>query len=341
MIFSRDMGVDLGTATSQIILKGKGIVSREPSVVAIDKNTGRLLKIGMAAQRMLGRTPGNIVAIHPIRAGVISDSDMTERMLREFIRKMSSFSLFKPRLILSIPSGITEVEERATYSAAMNAGARKVYFVEEPVAAALGAGLDISQAEGNLIVDIGAGTTDVAVLSLGGVVQCKSIKVAGDAFDDAVVKYIRRKHSVLIGETTAEELKTTIGCVFPRAEATRVEVKGRCLLTGLPRLVSIDSNEMIEAFSEVTDRILEAIHSVLENTPPELVADISDNGITLTGGGSQIWGIDKLIESSTSIATRIADDAPMCVAYGISKSLDWIGDLQDGPLKLSRRNAMR
>lgn len=341
MIFGRDIGIDLGTATVIVSVKGKGVVTREPSVVAMDKNTGRLLKVGMAAQRMLGRTPGNIVAIKPLRAGVISDYDMTERLLRELLRKVNSFSLFKPLVVISVPSGITEVEERAVIDAALQAGARKVFLVEEPVAAALGAGLDISKPEGHMIVDIGAGTTDIAVISLSGVVESDSTIAAGEAFNDAIVKYVRKKHNVLIGDTTAEEIKKNIGCVFPRPETSYMEVKGRDLLTGLPRVISISSSEMIEAFEEVSSQILESIHQMLETIPPELVSDISDNGIVLTGGGSLVWGMDKLIESSTSISTRIADDAEMCVAYGINKSLDWVNDMQDGPINIARRKQMR
>lgn len=341
MIFGRDIGIDLGTATVVLVARGRGIVTREPSVVAMDRNTGHILKVGVAAERMLGRTPGNIAAIHPLSGGVISDFDMTERMIRELIRKVISFSLVKPRVMISVPSGITEVEERAVIDAAISAGARKVYLIEEPVAAAIGAGLDISKAEGNFVVDIGAGTTDVAVLSLSGVVQSESIKMAGDAFDEAIIKYIRKKHSLLIGKTTAEELKKSIGCVFPKPEETGVEVKGRCLMTGLPRMVSVSSSEMIEAFDEVSEQIIEAIHRVLEATPPELVADISENGIVLTGGGAMLWGFDRLIESSTSIKTRTADDAEMCVAYGINKSLALIGEMQDGPLNLARRKQLR
>lgn len=340
MIFGRDIGIDLGTTTVLVFIKGKGIVLREPSVVAMDKNTGRLLKIGEEAQRMLGRTPGNIVAIRPLREGVISDYDMTARMLREIIRKVTSFSLFKPRLLICVPSGITEVEERAVIDAGEQAGARKVYLIEEPVAAAIGAGIDITQPDGHMVADIGGGTTDIAVISLSGVVESESIKVAGDAFDEALVKYVRRKHNVLIGDNTAEDLKKSIGCVFPRPEMSSVEVKGRCLMTGLPRLVTISSNDMIEAFEEVSERIMETIHQVLENTPPELVADISDNGIVMTGGGSLIWGFDKLVESRTSIKTHVADDAVSCVAYGTGKALDWVKDMQDGTINLSRRRQM-
>ena len=340
MVFGRDIGIDLGTATVLVFIRGKGIVLREPSVVAMDKNTGRLLKVGEEAQRMLGRTPGNIVAIRPLREGVISDYDMTERMLREIIRKVTTFSLFKPRLVICVPSGITEVEERAVIDAGIQAGARKVFLIEEPVAAAIGAGLDISRPEGHMVVDVGGGTTDVAVIALSGVVTSESIKIAGDSFDEALIKYIKRRHNVLIGENTSEELKRTIGCVFPRPEIETVEVKGRCLMTGLPRMVSINSNDMIEAFEEVSERILETIHQVLESTPPELVADISNNGIVMTGGGSLIWGFDKLVESRTSIETHIADDAISCVAYGTGKTLDWVSDMQDGTINLSRRRQM-
>ena len=244
---AKDIGIDLGTASVLIYIKGQGIVLNEPSVVAMDKNTGKLLKVGADAQAMLGRTPGNIVAIRPLRDGVISDYDMTERMLKEFIHKVNGFQLFKPRVIICVPSGITEVEERAVIDAGIQAGARSVYLIEEPVAAAIGAGIDIAKPDGHLIIDIG-GTTDIAVISLSGVVESASIKVAGDMFNEAVVKYIRRKHNVLIGERTAEELKIQIGCVYPQEEEQTVEVKGRCLMTGLPKVFSVSSSEMIEAF---------------------------------------------------------------------------------------------
>jgi rod shape-determining protein MreB len=341
MIITRDIGIDLGTATVLVAIKGKGIVTREPSVVAMDKNTGKLLKVGMAAQRMLGRTPGNIVAIKPISAGVISDCDMTERMLKELVNKVTSFSLIKPRILISVPSGITEVEERAVIDAGMQAGARKVYLIEEPVAAAIGAGLDISKPEGHMIIDIGAGTTDIAVVSLSGVVQSESLKIAGDAFDAAIIKYVRRKHNVLIGDVTAEELKKSIGCVLPRPDIAPIEVKGRCLMTGLPRLVSINALEMEDAFNEVVEQILEAVQQVLENTPPELVADVSENGITVTGGGSQIWGLDQIIAERTSIPTRVADDPELCVAYGVSKSLSDLDKMEDGTINIARRRQMR
>ena len=339
-MFARDIGIDLGTATILVYIKDKGVVLREPSVVAIDRNTGRLLKVGADAQAMLGRTPGNIIAIRPLREGVISDYDMTERMIREFIRKVTTIRLFKPRVVICVPSGISEVEERAVIDAGIQAGARKVYLIEEPLAAAIGAGIDITQPDGHMVVDIGGGTADIAVISLSGVVESASIKVAGDKFDEAIVKYIRKKHNVLIGDRTAEELKQNIGCVYPREEEMTMEVKGRCLMTGLPRVFTVSSNDMIEALEEPCARILEAIHAVLERTPPELVADISTNGIIMTGGGSLIWGFDKLIQSHTGIETRVADDAISCVAYGTGKSLAWVNEMQDGTMNISRSRAM-
>ena len=341
MIFGRDIGIDLGTTSVHVSTRGKGVILREPSVVAMDKNTGRLLNVGMAAQRMLGRTPGNIVAIRPMRDGAISDYDMTERMLRELVRKVMSFSLLKPRIIISVPSGITEVEERAVVDAGVAAGARKVYLMEAPLAAAIGAGIDISRAEGNMVIDMGGGTTDIAVLSLSGVVESVSLKAGGEAFDDALIKFIKRKHNVLIGETTAEELKKGIGCVFPRPDSVAIEVKGRDLMTGLPRVIAVSSNDTLEAFEEVTERIIEAVHNVLEITPPELVADISQNGIILTGGNSQLWGFDKLISNRTSITTHTADDAELCVANGLGKALNWVGDMTEGTINLARRKQMR
>ena len=339
-MFSKDIGIDLGTASILVYVKGKGVVLREPSVVAIDKNTGKLLKVGTEAQQMLGRTPGNIVAIRPLREGVISDYDMTERMLREFIHKVAGVSFFKPRVIICVPSGITEVEERAVIDAGIQAGARKVYLIEEPVAAAIGAGIDITQPDGHMVVDIGGGTSDIAVISLKGVVESASIKVAGDQFNEAIVKYMRRKHNILIGERTAEQMKMQIGCVFPKDEEETMDVKGRCLLTGLPKVVTVSSTEMMDAFEEPVERIMEAIHSVLERTPPELVADISTNGIVMTGGGSLVSGFDKLVTARTGIHTVIADDAISCVALGTGKSLDSLNAMQDGTMNLSRRKQM-
>ena len=338
---AKDIGIDLGTASVLVYIKGKGVVLNEPSVVAIDKNTGRLLKVGAEAQAMLGRTPGNIVAIRPLREGVISDYDMTERMLKEFIHKVTGgFQLFKPRVIICVPSGITEVEERAVVDAGIQAGARRVYLIEEPVAAAIGAGIDIAKPDGHMVVDIGGGTTDIAVISLSGVVESASIKVAGDQFNEAIVKYMRRKHNVLVGERTAEMMKMQIGCVFPKEEETYIDVKGRCLLTGLPKTLTISSTEMLEAFEEPVERILEAVHGVLERTPPELVADISDNGIVMTGGGSLVDGFDKLITARTGIHTIVAEDAISCVAEGTGKSLDSLNAMTDGTVNLSRRKQM-
>ena len=340
IITARDIGIDLGTSNVVLCARGRGVITREPSVVALDRSTGRILKSGLEAERMLGRTPGNVAALHPLQKGVVCDFELTEYMIRELIKKVVSFSLVKPRVIVSVPSCVTEVEERAVVDAAIAAGARKVCLIEADLAAALGSGMDISKAEGNMVVDVGAGTTDCAVLSLGGIVRSHSVKVAGDAFDEAIIRYIRKKHSLLIGKNTAEELKKNIGCVFPRPEEVGMEVKGRCLMTGLPRVVSISSSEMIEAFDDVSGRIIEAIHAVLEGTPPELVADIAENGIVLTGGGSLLWGFERLVESSTSIKTRCADDAEMCVAYGIVRSLDRIGDMEDGPLNLARKKRL-
>ena len=336
----KDIGIDLGTASVLVYVKGKGIVLNEPSVVALDKNTGKLLKVGAEAQAMLGRTPGNIVAIRPLREGVISDYDMTERMLREFIHKVAGVSFFRPRVLICIPSGITEVEERAVVDAGIQAGARKVYLIEEPVAAAIGAGIDITQPDGHMVVDIGGGTADIAVISLGGVVESASIKIAGDQLNEAVVKYMRRKHNLLVGERTAEEMKKQIGCVFPKDEEEAMDVKGRCLLTGLPKVVAVSSTEMMDAFEEPVERIMEAIHSVLERTPPELVADISTNGIVMTGGGSLVSGFDKLVTARTGIHAVIAEEAISCVALGTGKSLADLNSLQDGTMNISRRRQM-
>ena len=335
-----DIGIDLGTASVLVYVKGKGVVLNEPSVVAMDKTTGKLLKVGTDAQAMLGRTPGNIIAIRPLREGVISDYDMTERMLKEFIHKVAGFSFFKPRVIICVPSGITEVEERAVIDAGIQAGARKVYLIEEPVAAAIGAGIDITQPDGHMVVDIGGGTADIAVISLSGVVESASIKIAGDQLNEAVVKYMRRKHNLLVGERTAEEMKKQIGCVFPKDEEETMDVKGRCLLTGLPKVVTVSSTEMMDAFEEPVERIMEAIHSVLERTPPELVADVSTNGIIMTGGGSLVYGFDKLVTARTGIHTTVAEDAISCVVLGTGKSLDSLNSMQDGTMNLSRRKQM-
>ena len=325
--FGQDIGIDLGTATVIAYIKGKGIVLREPSVVAVDKNTGNVLAVGQEARRMLGRTPGNIVATRPLKDGVISDYTVTEKMLKYFINKIGAKSIFAPRIMICIPSQVTEVEKKAVIDAASQAGARKVYLIEEPIAAAIGAGIDISKPCGNMIVDIGGGTTDIAVISLGGSVVSSSLKVAGDKFDEAVIKYIKRKHNVIIGERTAEELKVNIGCVYPKIQDVEMDIRGRDLGTGLPKTLTISSSEMMEALIEPAMMIVDAVHSVLEKTPPELVADISDKGIYMTGGGALIDGLDKLLEEKTGINVMIAQDTVSCVALGTGKALDNLDSL--------------
>lgn len=321
-MFGQDIGIDLGTATVIAYVKGKGIVLREPSVVAVNNLTGEVLAVGHEARRMLGRTPGNIVATRPLRDGVISDYTVTEKMLKYFIHKIGGKFLFSPRIMICIPSQVTEVEKKAVIDAASNAGARKVYLIEEPIAAAIGAGIDISKPCGNMIVDIGGGTTDIAVISLGGSVVSSSIKVAGDKFDEYIVKYIKKHHNVIIGERTAEELKVNVGCVFPKFQDMEMDVRGRDLSTGLPRTITVYSSEMMEALEEPAMMIVEAVHSVLEKTPPELAADISDKGIYMTGGGCLIDGLDKLLQDKIGINVMIAEDAISCVAIGTGKALD-------------------
>ena len=320
--FGQDIGIDLGTATVLAFVKGKGIVLREPSVVAVDNLTGEVLAVGEEARKMLGRTPGNIVATRPLKDGVISDYAVTEKMLKYFINKICGRTIFAPRIMICIPSQVTEVEKKAVIDAAAQAGARKVYLIEEPLAAAIGAGIDISKACGNMIVDIGGGTTDVAVISLGGSVVSTSLKVAGDKFDEAVVKYIKRKHNVIIGERTAEDLKINIGCVYPKMQDTEMDIRGRDLSSGLPKTITIHSSEMQEALMEPSLQVIEAVHSVLERTPPELIADISDKGIYMTGGGSLVDGLDKLLQEKTGINVMIANDTVSCVALGTGKALE-------------------
>ncbi len=321
-MFGQDIGIDLGTATVIAYVKGKGIVLREPSVVAVNNITGEVLAVGHEARRMLGRTPGNIVATRPLREGVISDYTVTEKMLKYFIGKIGGRFLFAPRIMICIPSQVTEVEKKAVIDAASNAGARKVYLIEEPIAAAIGAGIDISKPCGNMIVDIGGGTTDIAVISLGGSVVSTSIKVAGDKFDEHIVKYIKKRHNVMIGERTAEELKQQIGCVYPKIQDMEMDVRGRDLITGLPKTITVYSSEMMEALEEPATLIVDAVHSVLERTPPELAADISDKGIYMTGGGCLIDGLDRLLQEKTGINVMIAEDAISCVAKGTGKALD-------------------
>ncbi len=342
-LFSNDLGVDLGTSNILIYVDGTGVVVREPSVVAVDKNTGKIIQVGSAARNMLGRTPGNVVAMHPLKDGVISDHEMTVKMLQTLFREAAKSSLFtpKPRVVISVPSGVTEVEERTVINAAIEAGARRVYLIEEPLAAALGAGLDIRTPNGHMVVNIGGGTTDVAVLSLNGVATSASLKVAGGAFDDAIVRYVRRQHGVIISQATAEDVKIQIGSVYPRAEEISMTVKGRDVKTGVPRSVTLLSSEICQAFRTPARQILDVVLSVLEETSPELVSDISENGITLTGGGSQLWGMDKLIMERTGIMCTIADDAESCVAYGCGKSLAWINHMQEGPINIAKKRIMR
>ena len=342
-LFSNDLGVDLGTANVLIYSEGKGIVIREPSVVAMDKNTGRILEVGAAARNMMGRTPGNVVAMRPIKNGVISDHEMTVRMLQALFRNATKSGLFtpKPRVVICVPSGVTEVEERTVINAAIEAGARRVYLIEEPLAAALGANLNIEGPNGHMVVDIGGGTTDIAVLSMNGVATSSSVKVAGDNFDDAIARHVRRKHDVIIGQTTAEEIKIQIGCVYPRTEDVSMLVKGRDAKTGMPRELVLQSSEIYEVLRRPARQIADEVQSVLEVTSPELVGDISQNGITLTGGGCQIWGMDLLLQERTGIQCHVADDPDSCVAYGCGKSLSWMNQMQEGPINIARRRLMQ
>jgi len=319
----KDIGIDLGTSSVLAYVKGKGIVLKEPSVISIDRNTGQVLAVGDEARLMLGRTPGNIVAIRPLSGGVISDYEVTEKMLKYFLRKVTGKRLFgKPRVVICVPSGVTEVEKRAVLDAAAESGAGRIYLIEEPIAAAIGAGLDISEACGHMVVDIGGGTTDVAVISLGGAVLSETIKVAGNDFDEAIIKYMRKKYNLLIGDRTAEEMKINIGSAYPRQEEIYMDVSGRNLISGLPKTVRISSAEMIEALEEPIQAILECVHSVLERTPPELASDISEKGIVMTGGGALLYGFDKLLQERTKIAVYVADDPISCVALGTGKALE-------------------
>ena len=326
--FRTDLGIDLGTASILVYVKGKGIVLNEPSVVAIDQNTNRFLAVGEEAKKMLGRTPGNIIALRPMRDGVISNYQITERMLKYFFSKTIGKTIFKPRVIICVPSGITEVEKRAVLEASNHAGARRTFLIEEPIAAAIGAGIDITEPDGNMIVDIGGGTTDVAVISLGGIVLSKSMKIAGDECNEAISRYIRKKHNMMIGERSAEDLKIQIGIAYPREKEVLMEVRGRNLLTGLPRTVKISSSEMLEALEEPVSQIIETVHSVLEKTPPELAADIGDKGIVMTGGGGLLYGLDKLIMEKTGIKANVVDNPIGAVAIGTGRALEWVNLLE-------------
>ncbi|MEG2984846.1 MAG: rod shape-determining protein [Paraclostridium sp.] len=335
-----EIGIDLGTANILVYVNGKGVVLEEPSVVAIDKNTKTVLAVGEEARRMIGRTPGNIVAIRPLKNGVISDYDITEKMLTYYVNKvidkkgLSRF--FMPKIMVCVPTGVTDVEKRAVEEATRQAGAREVYIIEEPIAAAIGAGIDISKADGNMVVDIGGGTADIAVISLGGDVVSESIKMGGDKFDEYIVTYMRKHYNLLIGDRTAEQIKMKIGTAYPREEEVSMDVKGRNLVTGLPQKITIDSSEMLEALKEGVNQIVCAVHAVLEKTPPELAADISETGIIMTGGGALLHGLDKKIEERTGIEVRIADDPLSCVAKGTGESLSALSLLETGgtiPLK--------
>ena len=340
-ILFKDLGIDLGTTNVVVYAEGKGIVLREPSVVAVDKNTGKILKVGSAARNMLGRTPGNVVAMRPLREGVVSDYELTERMLAEFFHQIFRNAFVKPRVVISVPSGITSIEERAVVQIAQEAGARRVYLIEEPLAAALGSNLSFDGPDGHMIVDIGGGTTDVGVLTMNGIANSASIKVAGDNFDEAIIRYLRKKNGLIIGQTIAEETKITVGTVFERGEPVETLVKGRDFKTGLAREVRVTSADMQEALRRPAKQIVEAILSVLEQTTPELVADIARNGIVLTGGGAQLWGMDKLIAEHTGMHCTVADDADSCVAFGCGKSLSWINRLQEGPINFARRKLLK
>ncbi len=342
-LISHDLGVDLGTSNVRIYVDGKGVIAREPSVVAVDKNTGKILQVGAAARNMLGRTPGNVVAMSPLKDGVISDHEMTVKMLQILFRSVSKSSLFtpKPRVIVSVPSSITEVEERTVINAAIEAGARRVYLIEAPLAAALGANLDIKGPNGHMVVDVGGGTCNIAVLSMNGVAVSSSIPIGGIAFDETIARYVRRNYGVIIGETTAEEVKIQIGSVYPRQEDPTISIRGRDAKNGTPRELTLTSSEVFNVLQRPARMITDEVLSVLEDTTPELVADIAENGITLTGGGSLIWGMDMLLTERTGIRCTVADDPESCVAYGCGKSLGWINHMNEGPINIARKRILR
>lgn len=323
--FIKDMGIDLGTANTLVYIKGKDIVIREPSVVAIQTDSKKVLAVGEEAKKMIGRTPGNIVAIRPLRDGVIADFDITQNMIKYFIKRATQRrSLFQPRVVVCVPSGVTEVEKRAVEEAAIHAGARDAYLIEEPMAAAIGAGLPVHEATGSLIVDIGGGTTEVAVISLGGIVTSKSIRVGGDELDEYIVNYIKREYSLMIGERTAEDIKITIGSANVNAKEIKMDIRGRDLVSGLPKTIKVSSKEIYEAMKEPIHNILEAIKSTLEKTPPELASDIMEQGIMLTGGGALLDGIDLLIKTETGMPVNIAENPLDCVAVGTGRALESI-----------------
>lgn len=342
-LFSNDLGIDLGTSNILIYAENKGVVIREPSVVAVDKNTGKILQVGTAAKNMLGRTPGNVVAMHPLRDGVISDHEMTVKMLQILFKSVGTSKFFapKPRVIVCVPSGVTEVEERTVINAVIEAGARRVYLIEEPLAAALGANMDLKGPNGHMVVDIGGGTTDIAVLTMNDVAVSSSIKVAGLAFDDAIARHVRRKHGVIIGQNTAEDIKIRIGSVYPPQEDLSMVVKGRDAKNGTPQEIELFASDIYQVLSRPARQIADEVLSVLEDTSPELVADIASNGITITGGASQIWGMDLLLHERTGIPCSVADDPESCVAYGCGKSLSWINHMNEGPINIARKRILK
>ncbi|KXG77065.1 rod shape-determining protein [Thermotalea metallivorans] len=327
---SKDMGIDLGTANTLVYVRGKGIVVREPSVVAIQEDTRQVLAVGQEAKQMIGRTPGNIVAIRPLKDGVIADFDVTQSMLKYFIKraypKKSLF--FQPRVVVGVPSGVTEVEKRAVEEAALQAGAKEAYLIEEPMAAAIGAGLPVEEPTGSMVVDIGGGTTEIAIISLGGIVTSKSVRIGGDELDESIVQYIKKEYSLMIGERTAEEIKLNIGSAYPRSTETKMAVRGRDLVSGLPKTLEISSTEILEALHEPVNAIVDAIKYTLEKTPPELAADIMEYGIMLTGGGALLDGLDKLVRKETGMPVRIAEEPLDCVALGTGKTIEEIETLR-------------
>lgn len=334
---STEIGIDLGTASVLVFVRGKGIVIREPSVVAMEKNTNRVLAVGEEARRMIGRTPGNIVAIRPLKDGVIADYDVTETMLRHFISQVTPKPrIFKPKVIVCVPSGVTSVEKRAVLEAAMQAGAKHTSLIEEPMAAAIGAGLNIAEPSGNMVVDIGGGTTDVAIISLGGIVVSESLRVGGDKYDEAIMRYIKKMYNLMIGERTAEEIKIKIGSAYPQGEGKSMEIRGRDLVTGLPRTIEFTSADSFQALSEPITSIVDGIKAVLERCPPELASDIVDKGIVMTGGGSLLYGFTKLLSEETGIPIHLAEDPLSCVAFGTGKVLECMESFRNGIIVGSR-----
>ncbi|MDD2993712.1 MAG: rod shape-determining protein [Pygmaiobacter sp.] len=322
-MFNKDIGIDLGTANTLVYMKGKGIIMREPSVVAVDTKTDTVRYVGHEAKEVIGRTPGSIVAVRPLKEGVIADFDITASMLQIFIKKACGSGMFtRPRVIICIPSGVTEVERRAVREASLKAGARQVMVIEEPMAAAIGAGLPVSEATGSMVVDIGGGTSEVAVISLGGIVASRSVRVGGDAFDSAIIAYIKRKYNLLVGERTAELIKIEVGSAYKLEEENTLDIKGRNLVDGLPKNITVHSEEIRDALDEPLQRIIEAIKETLERTPPELAADIIDHGIMLTGGGALLRGLDQLVSSHTGIDVHVAETPLDCVATGAGMVLD-------------------